>query len=255
MVEFKTPDEIATMREAGRVVAQALDACTRLATIGVTLRELDEAARTIMSEAGAKSSFLHYRPSWAPTPFPAVICASVNDVIVHGIPGDYRLRDGDLLSIDCGAELDGFHGDAATSLIVGTPDPEDVSLIATAREALDAGIAAVQAGGRLGDISHAVGTVGRRGGYGIPADFGGHGIGRRMHEDPAVPNEGRSGRGPRLEPGLVIAIEPMFLAGGSDAYYAAEDGWALRTTDGTRAAHVEHSVAVTADGPLVLTLP
>jgi methionyl aminopeptidase len=255
MVEFKTANEIATMRSAGRVVGRALAACRDAARVGVSLRELDGVAAKVIREAGAKSSFLHYHPHFAPTPFPAVICSSVNDVIVHGIPDDYQLADGDLVSIDCGAELNGFHGDAAISFIVGTPRPEDERLVAATREALEAGIAAARSGGRLGDISYAVGTVGRREGYGIPRDFGGHGIGRRMHEDPSVPNEGRTGRGFPLKPGLVLAIEPMFMAGGRDAYDTAEDGWALRTVDGSRAAHSEHSVAITADGPLVLTVP
>jgi methionyl aminopeptidase len=184
-----------------------------------------------------------------------VICASVNDVIVHGIPSDQRLRDGDLVSIDFGASVGGFHGDAAVSFVVGAADPADLALIRTAQEALDAGIAAARPGGRLGDISHAVGTIGRAAGYGIPQDFGGHGVGRRMHEDPSLPNEGRRGRGLPLREGLVLAIEPMFMAGGKDHYTTDDDGWALRTVDGTRAAHVEHTVAITADGPVVLTLP
>ncbi|WP_020578087.1 type I methionyl aminopeptidase [Actinopolymorpha alba] len=253
MVELKTANEIMAMREAGRIVAQALDACAKHARIGTSLRELDELAHTIIRDAGARSSFLHYHPRFAPTPFPAVICASVNDVVVHGIPDDYRLQDGDLLSIDCGAQIGGFHGDSAISLIVGTPDPADEQLISITQEALDAGIAAARPGGRLSDISHAVGAIGRRAGYGIPADFGGHGIGRKMHEDPSVPNTGKPGRGFPLKPGLVIAIEPMFMAGGRDKYVVADDGWALRTSDGSRAAHVEHSVAITEGGPLVLT--
>ncbi|WP_413101366.1 type I methionyl aminopeptidase [Streptomyces sp. Inha503] len=253
MVEIKTDASLDAMREAGRVVASALDAAQRAAAIGVSLRELDEAAREVLREAGASSPFLGYRPQFASTPFPAVICASVNDAIVHGIPGDYRLRDGDLVTIDCGATLDGWSGDAAVSFIVGTPRPADVQLIEATRQALDAGIAAAVAGGRMGDISHAVGTVGRAAGYGIMEDFGGHGIGRRMHEDPPVPNEGRPGRGFPLRHGLVLAIEPMFLAGGLDAYTTDDDGWTLRTTDGSRAAHSEHTVAITDDGPRILT--
>jgi methionyl aminopeptidase len=176
-------------------------------------------------------------------------------VIVHGIPDGYRLRDGDLVSIDCGAQLDGWTGDAAISFIVGTPRPEDAALIRDAQRALDAGVAAAVVGGRLGDIAHAIGTVGRARGYGIPPDFGGHGIGRKMHEDPPVANDGRPGRGLKLRHGLVLAIEPMFMAGGRDRYRTAADGWALRTDDGSRAAHVEHTVAVTAAGPRILTLP
>lgn len=253
MVELKTPSELAVMREAGRVVATALAACRAAADVGVSLRELDEVAVDVLSTHGAKSSFQHYHPHFAPTPFPAVICASVNDVIVHGIPSAYRLRDGDLVSIDFGACVDGFHGDAAVSFVVGTASAEDLALISTTQQALDAGIAATRPGGRLGDVSHAVGVIGRAAGYGIMENYGGHGVGRSMHEDPSVPNEGRAGRGMPMRPGLVIAIEPMFTAGGLDPYTTAEDGWALCTTDGSRAAHIEHTVAVTEDGPLVLT--
>jgi len=177
----------------------------------------------------------------------------VNDVVVHGIPDGYRLADGDLVSIDCGAHLDGWHGDSAISFSVGTARADDQALIEAARRALQAGIDAAQPGQRLGDVSHAVGAIGRAAGYGIPDGFGGHGVGRAMHEAPHVPNDGRPGRGPRLRPGLVIAIEPMFMAGGRDAFRLAADGWAMHTIDGSRAAHVEHTVAVTADGPRVLT--
>jgi methionyl aminopeptidase len=253
VVEIKTATEIATMREAGRVVARTLAACRDAAQVGTSLLELDEVARTVLKETGARSSFLNYRPRFAPTPFPAVICASVNQVVVHGIPDKYLLRDGDLLSVDFGAELDGFHGDAAISFVVGTAARADEALIATAQEALAAGIAAALPGNRLGDIGHAIGTIGRRAGYGIPRDFGGHGIGRRMHEDPSVPNTGKPGRGFRLTPGLVLALEPMFMAGGQDDYQIGPDGWTLSTIDGSQAAHVEHSVAITEDGPLVLT--
>lgn len=253
MVELKTASELAVMREAGRVVGTALKACREAAAVGVSLLELDEVADSVLSSFGATSSFRNYHPHFAPTPFPAVICASVNDVIVHGIPSGYRLRDGDLVSIDFGACVDGFHGDAAVSFVVGTASPADLSLIDATQKALDAGIAAARPGGHLGDISHAVGEIGRAAGYGIPPDFGGHGVGRRMHEDPSVPNEGHRGRGLPLREGLVLAIEPMFMAGGVDKYTTDDDGWALRTTDGSRAAHIEHTVAVTADGPVVLT--
>ncbi|UNO43905.1 type I methionyl aminopeptidase [Streptomyces sp. MST-110588] len=255
MVEIKTDGALDAMRVAGRVVADALEAVRGAAAPGMRLVELDEVARTVLREAGATSPFLGYRPSFAPTPFPAVLCISVNDAIVHGVPDTYRLRDGDLVSADCGAVVDGWAGDAALSFCVGTARPEDRRLMDTTRRALEAGIAAAVVGARIGDISHAIGSVGRAAGYGIPADFGGHGIGRRMHEDPPVPNEGRPGRGFVLRHGLVIAIEPMFLAGGGDDYYAAPDGWTLRTTDGSRAAHFEHTVAITDDGPRVLTLP
>ena len=254
MVEIKTDQALDAMREAGRVVARALAASREAAAVGVALKDLDEAAHAAIRDAGASSPFLNYHPSFAPTPFPAVICASVNDTIVHGIPGSYQLRDGDLVSIDCGATLDGWTGDAAISFIVGTPRPADLLLIETAEKALAAGIAAATAGARIGDISHAVGSVGRSAHYGIPSGFGGHGIGRHMHEDPHVPNEGRPGRGYRLRHGLALAIEPMLMAGGSDAYVTAPDGWALRTADGSRAAHAEHTVAITDGGPRILTL-
>ncbi|WP_345429868.1 type I methionyl aminopeptidase [Actinoallomurus vinaceus] len=255
MVEIKTDAAMDAMREAGRVVARALAAVQEAAGVGVSLRELDEAARAVLAEAGAGSPFLGYRPSFAPVPFPAVICTSVNDAVSHGIPTGYRLRDGDLVSIDCGAQLDGWAGDAAITFTVGTPRPPDLDLIDATQQALDAGIAAAQVGGRLGDISHAIDTVARKAGCGMPADFGGHGIGRRMHEDPHVPNRGRPGRGFPLRHGLVLAIEPMLMAGGRNTYRTGTDGWTLRTTDGSRAAHIEHTVAITEQGPRILTLP
>ncbi|MFC5635976.1 type I methionyl aminopeptidase [Streptomyces bullii] len=253
MVELKTDTSIDAMHEAGQVVARALTAVRRAADVGVSLRELDEVAHDVLREAGATSPFLGYKPSFAPTPFPAVICASVNDAIVHGIPTGYRLRDGDLLSVDCGAELGGWVGDSAISFVVGRPRAADLRLVETAEHALAAGIEAAVVGNRIGDIAHAIGSVCRAAGYGVPDGFGGHGIGRRMHEDPAVPNEGRPGRGLPLRPGLVVAIEPMLIAGGTDGFHAAPDGWTLRTNDGTRAAHVEHTVAITESGPRVLT--
>ncbi|MFI9423747.1 type I methionyl aminopeptidase [Streptomyces achromogenes] len=253
MVELKTETSIDAMHAAGQVVARALTAARKAARVGVTLLELDEVAREVLREAGATSPFLGYRPSFAPTPFPAVICASVNDAIVHGIPTDYRLRDGDLLSVDCGAELDGWASDSAISFVVGRPRPADLRLIETAERALAAGIAAAVVGNRIGDIAHAVGRVCRTAGYGIPQGFGGHGVGRRMHEDPEVPNEGRPGRGLPLRAGMVLAIEPMLIASGEDGYHEAPDGWTLRTNDGSRAAHVEHTVAVTEAGPRILT--
>jgi methionyl aminopeptidase len=224
VVEIKTKTALDAMREAGRVVAQALAAVREAAGVGVSLQELDEAARTVLAEAGARSPFLGYRPSFAPTPFPAVICASVNDAVVHGIPTAYRLRDSDLVSIDCGAELDSWTGDAAITFTVGTAQPADLELINATQQALDAGIAAARPGNRVGDISHAIGAVARAARCGMPTDFGGHGIGRRMHEDPHVPNRGRPGRGLPLRPGLALAIEPMLMAGGRDEYRTDPDG-------------------------------
>ncbi|MFF8960104.1 type I methionyl aminopeptidase [Streptomyces sp. NPDC014894] len=253
MVEIKTDTSIEAMREAGRVVAQALTAARERAAVGVGLLELDRAARAVLKEAGAGSPFLGYHPDWAPVPFPAVLCVSVNDAIVHGIPDAYRLRDGDLVSVDCGAILGGWAGDAAVSFTVGRARPQDTRLIGVAEEALEAGIAAAVVGGRIGDIAHAVGRVCRTAGVGIPDGFGGHGIGRAMHEDPGVPNEGRAGRGMQLRHGMVLAIEPMVIGGGTDDHYTARDGWTIRTIDGSRAAHAEHTVAITDDGPRVLT--
>jgi methionyl aminopeptidase len=255
VVELKSPAEIEAMRAAGRVVATALAQMRKQAAVGVSLVELDEVARAVLAEHGATSPFLHYQPSFAHTPFPAVICTSVNDAALHGIPTRYRLADGDLISIDFGATVNGWTGDSAISFTVGTPRPEDTRLIDTAERALAAGIAAAAPGGRLGDVSAAIGAVARAAGYGLHTDFGGHGVGHTMHESPSVPNDGKAGRGLKLAPGLVIAIEPWFMAGGKDSYRVDPDGWTLRSGDGSRAAHVEHTVAITADGPRILTAP
>lgn len=254
MVEMKTPGEIDAIRAAGRVVAGVLAAARRSAAPGVRLTELDEAARDVLAKAGATSPFLHYQPAFAKIPYPAVICTSVNDAALHGIPGRYRLEAGDLLSVDAGATLDGWVADAAVSFSVGPPSGGDAELIAATQAALEAGVAAAVPGGRLGDISAAIGKVGRAGGYGISTELGGHGVGRTMHEDPHIPNRGKAGRGMRLAPGLVIAIEPWFMAGGRDDIRLDDDGWTVRTGDGSRAAHAEHTVAVTSDGPVILTV-
>lgn len=253
MIVRKNATEIAALREAGRVVANVHDAMQEAATIGRTMKELDDIAHEVMREAGATPAFLDYHPHFAPTPFPGVICASVNDVIVHGIPDQRPLEDGDLVSIDVGVFLDGWVGDAARSYVVGTPRPEDEALIQHTWDALYAGIEAAQVGNRMGDIAHAVGTIGRANGYGIPEGWGGHGVGRAMHEDPSVPNEGAPGRGLKLKAGLVIAIEPMFMGGGEDDYVIDDDGWTIRTRDGSRAAHCEHTIAITDEGPQILT--
>ena len=243
------------MRGAGQVVAQILAAVQVQAKAGMRLAELDLLARDVLARAGADSPFLGYQPGFAPVPFPAVICTSVNDAALHGIPGRYQLAEGDLLSVDCGAVLDGWAADAAVSFTIGPPEPADARLITVTQDALTAGIAAAVPGARIGDISAAIGAAGRAAGYGICTEFGGHGVGRVMHEDPHIPNEGPPGRGHRIVPGLVIAIEPWFLAGGRDLYRIAGDGWTIRSGDGSRAAHVEHTVAVTEDGPQILTVP
>ena len=255
MVEIKTPGEIEAIRSAGQVVARILAAVRAQARPGTRLADLDEVARGVLTQAGATSPFLGYQPASAPVPYPAAICVSVNDAALHGIPGQRRLAEGDLVSVDAGAVLDGWTADAAVSFTIGPPRPADTRLIATTREALRAGIAAAVPGARTGDISAAIGGVGRAAGYGICRQFGGHGVGRAMHEDPHIPNEGRAGHGHRLRPGLVIAIEPWFLAGGRDSCRIARDGWTVLSDDGSRAAHIEHTIAVTDDGPRVLTSP
>lgn len=255
MVELKTRGEVEAMRAAGKVVADALAAVRAAAAPGVRLNELDGTAREVLRAAGATSPFLGYQPRFASTPFPGVVCTSVDDAVLHGIPGRYALREGDLLSVDCGALLDGWAGDAATTFSVGAPRPGDPELVAATREALAAGIAAAVPGARIGDVSATIGAVARERGCGVGTDFGGHGIGRTMHEDPSVPNDGRAGRGLRLQPGLVVAIEPWFFAGGRGDYTIDDDGWTLRSAHGLPGAHEEHTVAVTEDGPVVLTLP
>ncbi|CAA9220893.1 MAG: Methionine aminopeptidase [uncultured Blastococcus sp.] len=255
MIELRTPGELDAMRAAGAVVADMLAAVRAAAAPGVRLSQLDAVARDVLADAGADSPFLGYAPLATTPPFPGVLCLSVNDVALHGIPTPDVLDDGDLLSVDAGATLDGWVGDAATTFPVGTPRAADLALVATTERALAAGIAAAVVGNRIGDISAAIGAVGRAGGCGINTDQGGHGIGRAMHEAPSVPNEGRAGRGVPLRSGLVIAIEPWFLAGGADDYRVDADGWTLRSADGSRAAHAEHTVAVTEAGPRILTLP
>jgi methionyl aminopeptidase len=253
MVVLKSEAELATMREAGRIVARILAATAEAARPGARLTELDEMAADLMTAYGAKSSFQNYHPSWAPRPYPAVLCLSVNEAIVHGIPDGRILEPGDLLSIDCGVHLDGLHGDAAVTVPIGEVDADAERLSGTTARALDAAIDAARPGGRLGDISHAVEAVGRAAGYGIPPGLGGHGVGTAMHEEPSVPNTGRPGRGLVLRPGLVLAIEPMFIEGGRDSHRVLADGWTVVTSDRSRAAHWEHTVAVMADGTVILT--
>jgi methionyl aminopeptidase len=254
MVELKSPEEIARMREAGRVVARVLETVRKHAAVGTTLADLDGLAREVVRDAGAVSTFDGYLPRFAQTPFKGVICTSVNDAVLHGLPDDTRLADGDLLSVDCGVTVDGWAGDAAVSFVVGEPRDGDAELISATERALEAGIAAAQPGNRLGDIGRAIALIGNRDGLGTNLDFGGHGIGRTMHEEPHVPNGGRPGRGLPLQPGLVIAIEPWFWRGPTTRYVIGDDGWTLRSSDGSRGAHAEHTVAITADGPVILTV-
>jgi methionyl aminopeptidase len=254
-IELKTPGELDAMRASGVLVARTLAAVTQLARPGVSTGELDGLAEQTIRDEGAVPSFLGYHG------YPASICASVNEQIVHGIPAKERvLADGDLLSVDCGAILDGWHGDAAVTILVGAVSDADRALSAACEAALHAGIAAVLPGGRLSDISHAVQTAtesaGKRDGvtYGIVAEYGGHGIGTSMHMDPFLPNFGDPGQGPRLVPGMALAVEPMLTAGDPETL-ELDDGWTVVTADGRRAVHWEHSVAITEDGPRILTLP
>lgn len=240
------------MRPAGLFVAQVLSELASTATVGTNLLDIDARAHAMIRERGAQSCYIDYHPSFGGSPFGHVICTSVNDAVLHGLPHDYALRDGDLVSLDFAVSIDGWVADSALSFVVGTPRPEDVQLIATTREALAAAIAAARVGNKLGDISAAIGGVARAHGYRVNTMFGGHGVGRTMHGDPHVPNDGPAGRGLTLRPGLVLALEP-WLMHGTDEIVTDADGWTLRSVDGSRGAHSEHTVAITVDGPLVLT--
>jgi methionyl aminopeptidase len=248
MIQIKTSDEIALMREAGLVVQRTLATLVDAVQPGMTTADLNAIAEETIRGQGAVPSFLGYRQ------FPATICTSVNEEIVHGIPNRRkRLREGDVLSIDCGAIVDGWHGDSAVTVPVGEVAPEYLELMRVCEESMWAGLAAAVAGGRLTDISHAVErTIRAAGPYGIVDHYGGHGIGTEMHQDPHVLNYGRPGRGPRLVPGLALAIEPMITMGSPETR-ELEDGWTVVAVDGSYAAHFEHTVAVTENGPWVLT--
>jgi methionyl aminopeptidase len=247
-IEIKTPEQLARMHAAGQVVARTLKVLAEAVRPGITTADLDAIAEREIRDAGAVPSFLGYFG------FPARICASVNEQVVHGIPGpDQRLRPGDVLSIDCGAILDGWHGDAAVTVGVGEIDPADQDLLDACEASMWAGIAQAVAGNRLSDISHAVeSSVRASGDYGLIREYTGHGIGTEMHMDPAVRNYGPPGQGPRLRNGMALAIEPMITRGTSQVA-ELEDGWTVVTTDGSRAAHFEHSVGITPQGPWVLT--
>ncbi len=255
VIEVKSHGELDAMRAAGIVVARALALIAEAVKPGVTTAELDEIAETTIRDAGAVPSFKGYHG------FPASICASVNEQVVHGIPARTQiLADGDLISVDCGAILDGWHGDSAVTLPVGTVSAADIALSDATREAMLAGIAVMRPGAKLTDISFAIESkvheIEEAAGveYGIVPDYGGHGIGTSMHMEPFLPNYGRPGRGPRLRPGMAIAVEPM-LTLGTEQTLELDDGWTVVTQDGSRAAHWEHSVAITDNGPWILTAP
>lgn len=252
MIELRTPAEIDEMRAAGRFVAETLATLRDDTKVGTNLLAIDRRAHDMIRAAGAESCYIDYHPSFGASPFGKVICTSVNDAVLHGLPHDYVLRDGDLVSLDFAVSVDGWVADSAVSFVVGAAREEDLRLIATAERALDAAIAAAVVGNRIGDISASVADVAHGEGYSINTDFGGHGVGRTMHGDPHVPNDGRPGRGFPLRDGLVLALEPWFLAT-TDELITDPDGWTLRSADGSRGAHAEHTVAITADGPIVLT--
>lgn len=252
MIELRTPAEIEAMRPAGRFVAEVLTALREEAVIGKNLLELDELAHKMIKKAGAESCYIDYHPSFGASPFGKVLCTSVNDAVLHGLPFDYEIQNGDLVSLDFAASLNGWVSDSAVSFVVGDAKAEDLKLIDTTQRALAAAISVATVGNRIGHISRAIADVCLADGYSINTDFGGHGVGRTMHGDPHVPNNGRAGRGFPLKEGLVIAIEPWLLET-TDELVTDPDGWTLRSVDGSRGAHSEHTIAITADGPLVLT--
>lgn len=252
MIELRTPAEIEQMRPAGRFVAETLATLRDDTNVGTNLLSIDKRAHEMIRKAGAESCYIDYHPSFGASPFGKVICISVNDAVLHGLPHDYALRDGDLVTLDFAVSIDGWVADSAISFVVGTPREEDLRLIETTEQGLAAAIEAAVVGNRIGDISGAIGRVSHDAGYKVNTDFGGHGVGREMHGDPHIPNKGKPGRGYPLREGLVVAIEPWLLAT-TDKLFTDPDGWTLRSIDGSRGAHSEHTIAITADGPIILT--
>lgn len=252
MIELKSPAEIERMEVTGRFVAEVLAELSELADVGVNLLDLEHHVRGRIRERGARSCYWDYAPSFGNGPFRNVTCLSVNDAVLHGLPHDYALRDGDVLTMDLAVGIDGWVADAARTVIVGTPAEEDLRLVRATEEALTAGIEAARPGNRLGDISAAIEAVATGHGYAVNGEFGGHGLGRTMHEDPHVSNTGRAGRGPTLRAGMTLALEPWF-ARTTDRIVVDPDGWTIRSADGSRTAHSEHTIAITGDGARVLT--
>jgi len=248
-ISLKTPDELAIMREAGRINARALAAARAVIRPGVTTAEVDAAAAEVIRKNGAQPAFLGY----GDPPFPAVTTVSVNDELVHGIPGKRKLREGDIVSVDCGTVFEGYVGDSAFSVGLGTPSPLASKLLRVTEAALLAGIEKMVVHNRTGDVSAAIQGVVERAGFHVVRDYTGHGVGRAMHEDPQVPNYGQAGRGVPLREGMTIALEPMVLVGTNETA-VLDNHWTVVSTDGSLTAHFEHTVAVTADGPLILTL-
>lgn len=255
MIEILTAAELDRARETGALVGTILQAMKERATVGVNLLDIDKWTKQMIEDAGAISCYVDYAPSFGRGPFGHYICTAVNDAVLHGLPHDYALRDGDLLTLDLAVTLRGISGDAAISFVVGeTQAPEDLAMIDATQRALAAGIAAARPNARIGDISRAIGTVLRKAGYPINLEFGGHGIGSTMHQDPHIANDGRPGRGYILRPGLLLAIEPWVMAD-TDELVTDDDGWTLRSATGARTAHTEHTIAITEKGAEILTLP
>ena len=255
MIEILNAAEVAKARVTGRLVADILQAMKKRATVGTNLLEIDQWTGQMIKEAGAESCYIDYAPSFGRGPFGHYICTGVNDAVLHGLPHDYELQDGDLLSLDLAVSKDGIAADSAISFIVGDSRPaESVKLIDATERALAAGIAAARPGAKIGDLSYAIGTVLSEAGYPVNTEFGGHGIGSTMHQDPHIPNTGRPGRGYVLQPGLMLALEPWVMADTDQLTFDA-DGWTLRSKTGARSAHSEHTVIITDDGAEILTLP
>ncbi|GCE78030.1 type I methionyl aminopeptidase [Cellulomonas biazotea] len=255
MIEILSPTELARAKETGALVADILQALRTRATVGTNLLDIDRWTATMIADAGAQSCYVDYEPSFGRGPFGHYICTSVNDAVLHGLPHDYALVDGDLLTLDLAVSLGGVAADSAISFVVGDSQPaESLALIDATERALRAGIAAAVPGARVGDLSHAIGTVLTAAGYPVNTEFGGHGIGSTMHQDPHVANTGRPGRGYRLRPGLLLALEPWLMTDTAELAMG-DDGWTLRSATGCRTAHSEHTIAITEDGAEILTLP
>ncbi|MFE0529998.1 type I methionyl aminopeptidase [Micromonospora parva] len=255
MIEILSPADVLRAKETGALVAGILQTLKSRCVVGTNLLDIDRWAQAMITEAGAQSCYVDYEPSFGRGPFGHYICTSVNDAVLHGLPHDYPLADGDLLSLDLAVSLGGVVTDSAISFIVGdVRSPESVALIDATERALQAGIAAAGPGARIGDISHAIGSVLGAAGYSINTEFGGHGVGSTMHQDPHISNTGRPGRGYRLRPGLLLALEPWVMAD-TATLVTDPDGWTLRSVTGCRTAHSEHTIAITDDGAEVLTLP
>jgi methionyl aminopeptidase len=255
VITRKSPEQIALMRKAGRVVAEMHEECIRVSKPGATTADLDRVAREVLDRRGARSNFLDYGGAPGRIPFPAVVCTSPNEVIVHGIPSDnVSLEEGDIVSIDCGAIIEGWHADAAVTVPVGEIDDEAKQLIEVTRESLERAIDQIVSGNRLGDVGAAVEGVAEAAGFAVVREYVGHGIGTAMHEEPQIPNYGPAGRGMRIKEGHVFAVEPMVNVGSAETETLA-DGWTVVTRDRRRSAHFEHTIAVTSHGPEVLTVP